>query len=198
MDYCGNWKALQYNAKNAFENILISSVKEKNDVKTFIINDTFDTVKGNLKLKVIDFYGKEIESNSLKIEVLENSSKEFHSFSMKNIDKKATVLIAEFNNQTSYFYFVKPKELNLPKDEIDKQIIKLKNRFSITLKSTVLQKDVFLFTNKKGHFSDNFFDLLPNETRTIYFKTSANSLDDLEIKTLNFINNAIIPKKTGI
>jgi beta-mannosidase len=187
MDYFGNWKALQYKAKNAFENILISSVKEKNDVKTFIINDTFDTVKGNLKLKVIDFYGKEIESDSLKIEVLENSSKEFYSFSMKNIDKKATVLVAEFNNQTSYFYFVKPKELNLPKDEIDKQIIKLKNRFSITLKSTVLQKDVFLFTNKKGHFSDNFFDLLPNETRTIYFKTSANSLDDLNLKTLNSI-----------
>jgi beta-mannosidase len=187
MDYFGNWKALQYKAKEAFENILISSIKEKNNVKTFIINDTFDTVKGNLKIKVIDFYGKEIESDSLKIEVLENSSKEFHSFSMKNIDKKATVLIAEFNNQTSYFYFVNPKELILPKDEIDKQIIKLKNGFSIALKSTVLQKDVFLFTNKKGHFSDNFFDLLPNETKTIYFKTSANSLDDLQIKTLNSI-----------
>jgi beta-mannosidase len=187
MDYFGNWKALQYKAKEAFENILISSIKEKNNVKTFIINDTFDTVKGNLKIKVIDFYGKEIESDSLKIEVLENSSKEFHSFSMKNIDKKAAVLVAEFNNQTSYFYFVKPKELTLPKDEIDKQIFKLKNGFSIALKSTVLQKDVFLFTNKKGHFSDNFFDLLPNETKTIYFKTSANSLDDLNLKTLNSI-----------
>ena len=198
IDYFGNWKALQYKAKNAFENILISSVKEKNNVKTFIINDTFDTVKGNLKIKVIDFYGKEIKSDSLTIEVLENSSKGFHSFSMKNIDKKAAVLVAKFNNQKSYFYFVKPKELILPKDEIDKEIIKLKNEFSIAIKSTVLQKDVFLSTNEKGHFSDNFFDLLPNETKTIYFKTSANSLDDLEIKTLNFINNAIIPKKTGI
>jgi beta-mannosidase len=198
MDYFGNWKALQYKTKNAFENILISSVKEKNNVKTFIINDTFGTVKGNLKIKVIDFYGKEIESDSLKIEVLENSSKEFHSFSMKSIDKKATVLVAEFNNQTSYFYFVKPKELILPKDEMDKEIIKLKNGFSIAIKSTVLQKDVFLFTNEKGHFSDNFFDLLPNETKTIYFKTSAHSLDDLQIKTLNSINNTIIPKKTGI
>jgi beta-mannosidase len=106
---------------------------------------------------------------------------------MKNIDKTAAVLVTEFNNQKSYFYFVKPRELILPKGEIAKEIIILKNGFSITLKSAVLQKDVFLFTNEKGHFSDNFFDLLPNETRTIYFKTSANSLDDLKLKTLNKI-----------
>jgi beta-mannosidase len=187
IDYFGKWKALQYKAKKAFENILISSKREKNNVKTYIINDTFDTIKGNLKIKVIDFYGKEIKSDSLKIEVLENSSKEFYSFSMKNIDKKASVLVAEFNNQKSYFYFAKPKKLILPTSEINKEIIKVETGFSITIKSAVLQKDVFLFTNVQGHFSDNFFDLLPNETKTIYFKTTANCLDDLNLKALNSI-----------
>ncbi|MDP5107317.1 MAG: glycoside hydrolase family 2 protein [Polaribacter sp.] len=187
IDNFGNWKALQYKAKKAYENILISSIIDKEELKTFIINDTFENIEGNLKIKILDFYGKEIKSDSLKIKVLENSSKEYYRISKKNIDKKAAVLVTEFNNQKSYFYFVKPKELVLPKGEIDKEIIKLESGFSITIKSTVLQKDVFLFTNNKGHFSDNFFDLLPNETKTIFFKTKAKSLDDLKIKTLNSI-----------
>ena len=124
-------------------------------------------------------------SNSKEIEVLENSSKEFYEFSLDEIDKKNTVLIVEFNNEKSIFYFVKPKELNLPKATINKKIIKTKNGFSITLKSTILQKDVFLFTNEKGHFSDNFFDLMPNETKILEFKTNAKMLGDLKVKTLN-------------
>ena len=185
IDYFGNWKALQYKVKKAFENVLISSKIENDSVKAFIINDTFETQKGNLKLKVIDFYGKEIWTTSKKIQVLENSSQQYFSFSLDKIDRKNTVLIAEFNNKKSYFYFAKPKKLNLPKGEIQQKITKNKNGFSITLKSDVLQKDVFLFTTKKDLFSDNFFDLLPNKPKTVFFETEAKSLQDIKFKTLN-------------
>ncbi len=188
IDYFGNWKALQYKAKKAFKNILISSKINNNKVQTFIVNDTFEKIKGTLQLNIIDFYGNEILSNSKEIEVLENSSREFYEFSLDEIDKKNTVLIVEFNNEKSIFYFVKPKELNLPKATITKEITKTTNGFTITLQSNVLQKDVFLFTNEKGHFSDNFFDLMPNETKILEFKTNAKMLDDLKVKTLNKIN----------
>jgi beta-mannosidase len=188
IDYLGNWKALQYKAKNAFENILISSFIENNRIKTFVINDTFDIVYGNLKLKIIDFYGKEIWSDAKEIEVLGNSSKQFYNTSLDKIDKNSSLLVAEFNGEKSYLYFSKPKDLKLPKGVIQKNISKKENGFSITLKSTVLQKDLFLFTNVKGHFSDNFFDLMPNETIRIDFNTKANFLDDLKIKTLNAID----------
>jgi beta-mannosidase len=188
IDYLGNWKALQYKAKNAFENILISSFIENNRIKTFVINDTFDIVYGNLKLKIIDFYGKEIWSDAKEIEVLGNSSKQFYNTSLDKIDKNSSLLVAEFNGEKSYLYFSKPKDLKLPKGVIQKNISKTENGFSITLKSTVLQKDLFLFTNVKGHFSDNFFDLMPNETIRIDFNTKANFLDNLQIKTLNAID----------
>jgi beta-mannosidase len=185
IDYLGNWKALQYKVKNAFENLLISSVIENNGVQTFVINDTFDIVSGNLKLKIIDFYGKKIWSDAKEIEVLGNSSKQFYTTSLDKIDKNSSLLVAEFNGEKSYLYFSKPKDLKLPKGIIQRNISKTKNGFSITLKSTVLQKNLFLFTNIKGHFSDNFFDLMPNETIRINFNTKANFLDDLQIKTLN-------------
>lgn len=187
IDNFGHWKALQYKAKRAFKNVLISSIIKNDSVKTFIINDTFDELKGILKLKVIDFYGKEIGSDSKEIHVSENSSQQFYSFSLKNIDKKNTFLVAEFNNEKEYFYFSRPKDVNLPKGEINQQITKTENGFSITVTSEVLQKDVFLFTDSKGHFSDNFFDLLPNETKVIEFTTDAREFDKVRIKSLKSI-----------
>ena len=190
IDYFGNWKALQYKAKKAFENVLISSIIENDSIKTYLVNDALKNLEGTLNLKIIDFYGKEVWSDSREINVKANSSKEYYSFTLDNIDKKNTFLISEFNDKKSYFYFTKPKDLNLQKGEIQQIITKTKTGFKITLKSSILQKDVFLFTKEKGHFSDNFFDLLPNETKVIKFKTGSKSLSDLEIKTLNLINTS--------
>ncbi len=185
IDYFGNWKALQYKAKNAFENVLISSVLQDENVQTFVINDTFEPIQGVLKQKVIDFYGKEIWSDAKEIDVLETSSKNFYDFSLNNIDKKSSVLVTEFDTHTSFYYFTKPKDLNLPQGDIDKKIFKTNKGFSIRLKSNVLQKELFLFTKEKGHFSDNFFDLMPNETKVITFTSESETLSDLKIKTLN-------------
>ena len=77
------------------------------------------------------------------------------------------------------------KNLKLLKGEIQQTITKVESGFLVTLKSAVLQKDVFLYTKHKGHFSTNFFELLPNETKTIFFKTKTTVLDDLQFKTLN-------------
>jgi len=193
IDYFGQWKALQYKAKNAFKNLLISSTIEKNKVKTFVINDTFNPIQGNLKVTLIDFYGKEIWKDSKEIQVLENSSKPYFNFSLESIKSESSVLITEFNNQQSVFFFTKPKDLNLPKGIIKKVVSKTKNGFSIILTSDVLQKDMFLFSKVKGHFSDNFFDLIPNQNKVIKFITKENSLNDLRIKTLNSIHNTLLP-----
>jgi beta-mannosidase len=187
IDYFGNWKALQYKAKNAFENVLISSVLQGETVQTFVINDTFEPIQGILKQKVIDFYGKVIWSDTKEIEVLKTSSKPFYNFSLDAINKESSVLLTEFNAHTSAYYFAKPKDLNLPKGAIENEIFKRTNGFSIRLKSKVLQKEVFLFTKEKGHFSDNFFDLMPNETKVITFTSDIETLSDLKIKTLNTI-----------
>lgn len=193
IDYFGQWKALQYKAKNAFKNLLISSTIEKNKVKTFVINDTFNPIQGNLKVTLIDFYGKEIWKDSKEIQVLENSSKPYFNFSLESIKSESSVLITEFKNQQSVFFFTKPKDLNLPKGIIKKVVSKTKNGFSIILTSDVLQKDMFLFSKGKGHFSDNFFDLIPNQNKVIKFITKENSLNDLRIKTLNSIHNTLLP-----
>jgi beta-mannosidase len=187
IDYFGNWKALQYKVKKAYEDVFISYEENEQNISIYVINDTFEVISDRLNMKIIDFQGNEIWSNSEDILVKENTSQKVYSIPNVNIDKKNHVYITEFNGEKSLHFFSSPKDLNLPKGKINKEIIKTKNGFSITLKSDVLQKDVFLFTKNKDHFSDNFFDLLPNESITIEFKTSANLLNDLTIKSLNNI-----------
>lgn len=75
--------------------------------------------------------------------------------------------------------------MQLNKTEIQQKIVKTTNGFSIELPSTTLQKDVFLFSSKKGNFSDNFIDILPNETYNIHFKTDSDKLEDLQLKSFN-------------
>jgi beta-mannosidase len=187
IDYFGNWKALHYKAKKSFENILISTIETKYDYETYIVNDHLEDISGTLKLRIIDFNGKEIWSNSKEITVQSNSSQKVYHIPQADIYKAGTVFILEFNNTKSLYYFAKPKDLKLPEGIIEKNITKTKNGFNITLKSSVLQKDVFLHSKTKGQFSDNYFDLLPNEKLTIEFETKATSLDDLVIKSLNNI-----------
>ena len=187
IDYFGNWKAIQYKAKKTFENVLISPTVRENYIDTHIINDTFKDTKGTLKVKYLDFKGNILWSDSLEINVKANTSEEYYNISLGDFKKDNLVFLAEFNGETSLLYLDKPKNLKLLKGEIEKSVSKTENGFSIMLKSNVLQKDVFLFTNEKGHFSDNFFDLLPNETKVLEFITDSKSLNDLQIKTLNSI-----------
>ena len=187
IDFLGNWKALHYKAKHSFENVLVSSRVEDNRLITWIVNDEFRSIKDTLSLRLIDFDGKELWRHTGEVSIGANESKTVFELALDTIEYDATtsVMVADFNRHSSYFYFVKPKDLQLKTSLIEKYITKVEDGFNIVLKSSSLQKDVFLHVDENGHFSDNYFDLLPNQPVKIQLKTSATSLEDLKIKTLN-------------
>ena len=187
IDSYGNWKALHYDTKKAFEDVLISSRMQNDTINTFIINDKLKDLKGSLDLKLMDFNGNTLWSASKDITVKANKSEQFYKLPVKEFKKSEVVLVANFKEASSLFYLDKPKNLQLKKAAIKKTITKSKNGFTIELHSSTLQKDLFLFTNQKGFFSDNYFDLLPNKKVIIEFKTEVKTLDDLRFKTLNSI-----------
>ncbi len=189
IDFFGNWKALHYKAKKAFENTLISSYLTDNTLKTYIIYDGNESLSGLLSLQIMDFEGNELWYSKVSVEVEGFSSEIKHvlDLSILKFNNNEVVIIAKFNNEVSYSYLVKPKDLKLKQGEIVRKITKSKGGFNIELISPTLQKDVFLFCNETGHFSDNYFDLVPNESKVIYFETNSDKLDDLGIKTFNII-----------
>jgi beta-mannosidase len=187
IDYFGNWKALQYKAKRSFVDILISSKVENNSLKIWLVNDNMESQKGLLSMHMMDFNGNIIwkGSQDINVDSLSSDIKFQLDLSTIQFNRDEIVLVSQFKNNVSYFYFVKPKDLKLQSAEIQRKITKTEDGFSIELSSETLQKDVFLFTTTKGHFSDNFFDLLPYQSVIIHFKTKSKSLDDLQLKSFN-------------
>jgi beta-mannosidase len=187
IDFLGNWKALHYKAKKAFKNVITSSVVENDTLKTYVINDERKLQRGDLSIRILDFKGTELWSLCDTISVEQLSSELKYEMDLKSLKFNRNEVIVEtgFNNHISYFYFVRPKELLLTTSDIEQSITKTDTGFIIELFSHELQKDVFLFSDSKGKFSDNFFDMMPNERKIIEFKTRAGDLEDLKIKTLN-------------
>lgn len=190
IDYFGNWKALHYKAKRSFKDLLISSEMKDNKISTFLVNDHLQSITDTLSIKIIDFNGNKLWSTKKYSTANANTSIKAYEFSLDelSIDPEKVVMIVTFQDRSSNFYFAKPKELQLSKVQIDRKIQKSKEGFSIELTSPTLQKDVFLSANVKGHFSDNFFDLLPGETKKIIFETKADTIENLEIMSLNLVN----------
>jgi beta-mannosidase len=188
IDHFGSWKALHYEAKEAFENILISFKPEGNHVNVYIINDLLKNLEETLVLQLYDFKGNVLWSSSLEVEVDRNSSVLAESFFVENmsgLDGNEVLLDAKYGDYTNTYFFEKPKNLALDKAEIHYEIQKVEQGFSVDVTSPVFQKNVMLMVSAKGHFSDNYFDLKPNETKTVLFKTEASSIEELTYKSLN-------------
>ena len=65
-----------------------------------------------------------------------------------------------------------PKELKLPKPQIKTENRRVEaGKFEVSLMSNVYAKAVHLTCEGfKAHFDDNFFDLLPNQPKTVHCK----------------------------
>ena len=180
VDYYGNWKAFHYQVKRSFESVLISVKEEELVYKVYVINDDLKSYDGELFLELFRFDGQKLWETKKEIHILENSSvvyveipkSDFQNFSLKEV-----VLSLSFKSEAkevkSSYFFVKPKELLLTKPNI--QIKKL-DEYTIQVTSNVLAKNVFLSSKETTFFSDNFFDLVPNQKVKIKLSKLDNSI----------------------
>jgi beta-mannosidase len=167
VDYFGRWKAFHYQVKRSFENLLISINEENDFYKVYVVNDNLSSLQGKINLELIDFNGKklwEVEASRL---ISENSStvqftvsrKDFEMYNLNNVLLSATFK-SESTKAKALCYFVKPKELVLSNPTIQLKFI---DDFTLEVTSDVLAKNVYLHTSENVFFSDNYFDVLPNQ-----------------------------------
>lgn len=179
IDYFGNWKALHYQAQRAFAPVFINAFEENGKLNYYLISDELED-RNNLTLetKLIDFNGKVLKKDSKKVNMPANTSTLVWSQDSASIvtqDQRNNTLMLltlkdskgkELNEQI--FYFEKPKDLNLPETTITKKVKYKDGAYEVTLSSPKLARDVFVEIPIQGaRFTDNFFDLLPGETKTI-------------------------------
>ncbi len=190
IDSFGNWKALQYRVKKAFEPLqFFFREEENNELRIYIVNDLGDDIYDKFRLEVIDFEGNILFGGNYSFSNLGNRglivSVALDGF---NEHKNEFFVKGTFRDLQNVYVPGKPKDWKLKKEPIEVSISeKNEEGFSIYLKSKTFQKSVQLSTDVNGEFVDNYFDLSPNEQLRVEFKTDVKEfkLEDLRVKSLN-------------
>lgn len=200
IDYYGNWKALHYKARDVFAPLALGAALKDNKLTFYTLSEKLkDTENLQLHVQVIDFSGKKLKDFTKSVTAKANSSNAIKTFNSNDLlteeqkqhcvihawlsDKKDEKVIAARN-----FYFYWSNKLNLPETTIDTKITYADGKYTVTLTSKKLAKNVFIELPVQGaKFSDNFFDLLPNEKRTVVITSpqlSKNQRTEVKIRHL--------------
>ena len=201
IDYYGNWKALHYQAKRAFAPVLVDAVKEGEDLNIYVMSDKLEADKEvTLLLRVMDFNGKVLTKKSIKGEVPANASTLYYKEPYAGIttSPQNTFLLMTLKNKKGevlseeIYYFNHAKDQELPKTEIRYKVKPMDGKYEVTLSARQLARDVFIEIPVQGaKFTDNFFDLLPGQTKKVIItsdKLKKNEKVDITIKQLSDTN----------
>ncbi len=201
-DYYQNWKALQYYVKKGFSQVLVSPHEDELKLKVGIVNDRLEPINAQLHLQLEDFDGKVIWEEASLVEIPANSSDDYYEVNKWEFRHKyrrqitEMVFVAELVEDgkllsKNYYYFLPFKQLKAPAPTVEHSIVKTDKGFDITLSTDKLAKNVYLqIADEKGFFSDNYFDLLPNEKVSVNLKTAISEEKLNEVLTIRTLDDA--------
>ena len=184
IDYYGRWKALQYYARRFYNPVLISAFAHDGTVDVYVVSDKLKPATGTIHTQVLDFSGKALYDKAQEVQIPGASSQIYFSLDEKQLlgtaDPDKTFLAFELRvgGETvsrNVVFFDTMRSLNLPaKPAIESNVTGSGQDYTVTLRSPVLARDVYLwFSDMDAQPSDNYFDLLPGELVSVHLKTSA-------------------------
>lgn len=180
IDYYGTWKGLQYQAKKAFQPVVLVPNKGGDTIRI-----TSDRMEGEelvrLEAEVLDFHGnklREWHSGAVRLSrgiMQEDIAVPYETFfpdeeakATRFVRYRLTVLGEQHTVLSEVLYFAKsPKELRLPVPNSFFYSLEPSEdgrSYDLRLRSPILRKDLYIECSIPGvHLSDNFFDLLAGE-----------------------------------
>ncbi len=197
IDYFGRWKALHYQAKRSFSKYLVIPKLNGKKLDITVVSDDLEAQNLTIEVEVNSFKGGSKKEESHQLKASPNSSKVYHSLKLKSltkgIPKSQTAIWVKLKKggkvvSEQKLFFIEPKVMNLPLPAISRRTLPSEGGLQIELTANHLAKGVYLYLeNDDGHFSDNFFDMMPGESRVIEFTSDKPllHLDQLlQIKTV--------------
>lgn len=195
IDYYGRWKAMHYYVREAFKNQIVRVATNEKELQIIGISDGI----GNdvtLRVNLMDFNGKSLWNRSYSVTMPTNSSSVLTSIGIDNIPlllnkSNALLYVTLVRNgrviDSDIYYSDLPKNLKLPFPDLSKYIRQKEGGFEIELYSKNLCKNLMLVSEGNTYtFSDNFFDILPGETKVIKVESDL-SYDEFE-RLLSYIH----------
>jgi len=193
IDYYGRWKALQYYARRFYAPILVSPHVENGSLKVYIVSDETKARTASLSVRLIDFDGKVLLEDTHAVSVTPLSSKVYLDWSLKKLadaggaDTSRVFVVAELSAggtqlSRNVVYLAPTSGVRLKPAMLKVESAGANGTYKIRITSAALARDVYLsFGDLDVKLSDNYFDILPGETKEIS-ANSAVSLDAVKAK----------------
>jgi beta-mannosidase len=175
IDYFGRWKALHYAAKKFYSPVLLSLYDHDDVVEIYMTSDLQREWRGEVRWQITTTVGEVKEKGQFPVSIAADQSVpvKTKSVSLSNDEKFDTVFIAELYEaerliSTQIVTFVPNKHLRLTNPDLSHEITVDGVDLTICVSATNLARFVEVkLTGIDIVFSDNFFDIPPNESRAI-------------------------------
>ena len=197
IDYNYHPKALYFETKKLFKDLSISVHPNRNEYDIYIVSDKQNTIKGELEIGIKNMKGEILFQKSDTLTIMANESKVYFTLNeryLQAFNKNEIYMTCQLKNSMgevlakNSYCFAKPKELKLLDPEIKIELSKQKNTLLISSKNFV--KDLYLYSNNsKMQFSDNFFDIEPNQPIEVKSELGIKLYNEIKYISLFNINN---------
>ncbi|NQD67658.1 glycoside hydrolase family 2 protein, partial [Bacillus haikouensis] len=163
-------------------------------LKVWVVNDRMQALKDTLKIEVLTFSGEKLYSKELPFEISGNETTLLAVFEEGDLlngvlAEEVMVLLSSLNDrfQKNYYYLRDYKDIQLPKANLT--VERNTKDQTITVQTDVLARFICLdMAQSEVTCSDNFFDLLPGETKTVRLNHLGGEkihLQDIQVSAIN-------------
>ncbi|MEL4425002.1 beta-mannosidase [Shewanella indica] len=179
IDYYGRWKALHYQVKRSFRTDLLVVDEVDANIRVRLVSERLCSLKVRFELELLDFDGNNFWRLQQQFDTPMNNSTQVCLLDKASLlgDHNVKQLMlrgALFDEQgllltDCLYYFVSSKEQELKVPELTIEPRFDNEKLCLTLATNTLIRQCHLeLPDVAGNFSDNFFDLLPGESKCIH------------------------------
>lgn len=192
IDYWGNYKALHYAVERAYRPTIVDLVRSDEGLRLFLVSDD-PNLRGAVTVTVtwLDWEGRPIAPPTT---VAHRVTETPFSACLATLEEQKGVARIEVKSADGtliaeqLYYPGRPKDLALPEGRLSYSERETEDGLEVTVTAETWLKDLFIETPWQGaRYSDNYFDLLPGESRTIFITHPDARKGCLTLHTLNDI-----------
>ena len=180
-DYYGRWKAQHYYVRKAYDDILISSVVEGDDLIVYAVSDRLENTSGRLQLQVCQFDGTVVHHWDKSVGISGNDSRVCFSAPfaklLEGADRGTVYVRVDYTDKSGRVYhnnycLSKQKDMDYPKVDLQTEVHSIEGGYEVMVSSDKFARAVCLsVADNESVYSDNYFDVQPKSSVQVQVRT---------------------------
>lgn len=180
-DYYGRWKAQHYYVRKAYDDILISSVVEGDDLIVYAVSDRLENTSGRLQLQVCQFDGTVVHHWGKSVGISGNDSRVCFSAPLAKLlegaDRGTVYVRVDYTDKSGRVYhnnycLGKQKDMDYPKVDLQTEVRSIEGGYEVMVSADKFARAVCLsVADNESVYSDNYFDVQPKSSVQVQVRT---------------------------